>query len=140
MQTRFAAAINCMDGRVQLPVIQWVKDRYRVDYVDMITECGPDKVVAFGQGAELGSIRSRLLISMQKHGADTLVIAGHADCAANTVNQEAHYVHLRRAVEVAWGWNLPLKEITGIWLDQDWQVSVVSVRTSQKLGGRVFQA
>jgi hypothetical protein len=39
---RFAAAINCMDGRAQLPVIEWLKRECGVDYVDTITEPGPD--------------------------------------------------------------------------------------------------
>ncbi len=36
----FATAINCMDGRVQLPVIAYLKSKYVVDYVDAITEPG----------------------------------------------------------------------------------------------------
>lgn len=34
---KFATAINCMDGRVQIPVIEYIKSKYEVDYVDMIT-------------------------------------------------------------------------------------------------------
>jgi Putative carbonic anhydrase len=33
---KFGTAINCMDGRVQEPVINWMKVRYGLDYVDMI--------------------------------------------------------------------------------------------------------
>ena len=32
----FATAINCMDGRVQIPVIEYLKKEFKVDYVDMI--------------------------------------------------------------------------------------------------------
>jgi hypothetical protein len=42
----FVMAINCMDGRVQLPVIEWLKKEYEADYVDMITEPGPNKILA----------------------------------------------------------------------------------------------
>ena len=35
-----------MDGRVQLPVIQWIKENYRVDFVDVITEAGMDSVLS----------------------------------------------------------------------------------------------
>ena len=37
----FYTAINCMDGRVQLPVIYYLKERFGVPYVDVITEPGP---------------------------------------------------------------------------------------------------
>lgn len=40
---KFAAAINCMDGRTQVPVIEFLKNKYGVDYVDMITEPDPTR-------------------------------------------------------------------------------------------------
>ena len=45
METR-ATCLNCMDGRVQLPVIAWIKANYPVDFVDVITEAGMDRVLA----------------------------------------------------------------------------------------------
>jgi hypothetical protein len=114
-----------MDGRVQLPVIEWVKTNCGVDYVDMITEPGPDRLVAIGQGAELGSIRARLLISLTKHGSETLVIAGHDDCAGNPVSKDVHLNQIRRAVEVVRNWNLPIKHVLGLWVNHEWQVEKV---------------
>ena len=35
-----------MDGRVQLPVLTWLKSNYPVDFVDVITEAGMDGVLA----------------------------------------------------------------------------------------------
>jgi hypothetical protein len=35
-----------MDGRVQLPVIEWMKRNYALDYIDMITEPGSDKIMS----------------------------------------------------------------------------------------------
>lgn len=43
MSNQFVTAINCMDGRVQEPVIKWMKEKYNATYVDMITEAGPNK-------------------------------------------------------------------------------------------------
>ena len=37
----FFTAINCMDGRVQLPVIKYVQEKFDILFVDMITEPGP---------------------------------------------------------------------------------------------------
>ncbi|MBC7345036.1 MAG: hypothetical protein H5U03_06435, partial [Clostridia bacterium] len=85
----FAATINCMDGRTQLPVINYVKDKYGVDYVDVITEPGPNKLLAErGDEALLASIRRRLEISVLKHGSRHVVIVGHHDCAGNPVEKE----------------------------------------------------
>ncbi|KYK20479.1 hypothetical protein AYK25_04770 [Thermoplasmatales archaeon SM1-50] len=41
---KFITAINCMIGRVQLPIIHWMRKQYAVDYVDMITEPAPIKI------------------------------------------------------------------------------------------------
>ena len=48
MDKKFATAINCMDGRTQLPTINWAMKELNVDYVDSITEAGPDKILAEG--------------------------------------------------------------------------------------------
>ncbi len=42
----FATAINCMDGRTQEPIINYMKNKFKVDYVDMISEPGPVKALA----------------------------------------------------------------------------------------------
>ena len=44
----FATSVSCIDGRVQLPMISWIKDRYSVDFVDTITAPGIDKVIFDG--------------------------------------------------------------------------------------------
>ena len=49
---KFACAINCMDGRVQDAVKNYMKENYGVDYVDMITEPGPNKILADNSNKE----------------------------------------------------------------------------------------
>lgn len=46
MSDELATAINSMDGRAQVPVIEYIKRIYGVSYVDMITELGPNKTLA----------------------------------------------------------------------------------------------
>ena len=43
---KFYTVINCMDGRVQLPVIKYLQKRFNVEYVDSITEAGPNLVLS----------------------------------------------------------------------------------------------
>ena len=43
---KFATAISCMDGRVQDPISRYIKEKFNVDYVDTITEPGPNKIIA----------------------------------------------------------------------------------------------
>ena len=44
----FATSLSCMDGRVQLPMIDLIKKKYSVDFVDTITAPGIDKVIFDG--------------------------------------------------------------------------------------------
>jgi hypothetical protein len=123
-KTRFAAAINCMDGRVQLPVIEFLRNNYNVDYVDLITEAGPDGLMASGDSAARESIRRRVMVSVEKHGAKLVAIAAHDDCAGNPVSKSAHLGDLTKALAVIESWNLPVKTI-GLWVDSSGRVSAV---------------
>lgn len=124
-QWRFATAINCMDGRVQLPVIGYIKKKYGVDYVDMITEPGPNGVLASNKDhVTVESIKRRVGISTGRHGSKYIAVAGHHDCAGNPVDKDTHLTHVRNAIKTvkSWGFNA---EIIGLWVDENWQVNEV---------------
>lgn len=120
--SRFVTAINCMDGRTQLPVSQWLRDRYRAEFVDTVTEPGPARVLAEGNSAMVDAIRSRVEISVTKHGSRSVAVVAHHDCAGNPVSMDLQLVHLRKAVDVVDAWFDGL-EVLGLWLGEDWHVS-----------------
>jgi hypothetical protein len=122
----FGTAINCMDGRAQQPIIDWMTKKFNVDYVDMITEPGPDKIVSAGTPDQLASVLNRVKISTEKHGSEVIVITGHDDCAGNPVSKEQHITDVKNAMQVIKGWNLPAA-IYGLWINTDWQVEVIDV-------------
>jgi hypothetical protein len=123
---KFGTAINCMDGRVHLPVIEWMKKQYKLDYVDMITEPGADKAVGSGWYERVEDIKAKVLISVDKHGSRIIIIAGHDDCAGNPVSPEQHKTNLRDALKVVRSWRLPVDIIGAIWINKDWHVEVVT--------------
>jgi hypothetical protein len=122
---KFATAVNCMDGRVQLPVINWLRENLSIDYVDMITEPGPDKILAEGSAATQDSIKARVLISVNKHGSDTILVAAHHDCAGNPVARAQHEEHIRQSIIRIHSWNLPVKRIFGAWIGENWKVEII---------------
>ena len=69
----FCTAINCMDGRVQLPVIKFLMEEMKADYVDNITEPGPIKILA-ERGERVSAIRDRVDISVKKHGSRYIAV------------------------------------------------------------------
>jgi hypothetical protein len=121
----FAAAINCMDGRTQLPVIEWMKREYRVDYVDSITEPGPVRILAESKdAAAMESIRRRVDISVTRHGSRQVAIVAHADCAGNPVDKEHQLHQLRSAESTVLSWGMGVT-VDLLWVGADWQAEKV---------------
>jgi hypothetical protein len=121
MKENFATAINCIDGRVQEPVTEFITSEFRVDYVDMITEPGPDKILSENKAFDIiESIKKRVLISVEKHKSKIVVIAGHYDCAANPAQDKEHLRQIRESVKNIKEWNLEV-DIYGVWVDKDWK-------------------
>ena len=123
-QGTFVTAINCMDGRVQEPVVQWLKKRFETDYVDMITEPGPDRVMTQGSPDALESIRNRVDISVNTHGSRVVVIVTHHDCAGFPVSRDKHLAAAAKCVEIIDSWLFPVRIVT-LWVNENWQVELI---------------
>jgi len=122
---KFGTAINCMDGRVQLPLINWMKNKYDLDYIDMITEPGPDKMLSQGRPDQVESIKSRVKISVNAHGSQIILVAAHDDCAGDPVSREDHIRQVRDCLKLVKSWGLPVKDITGVWINGNWDVEAI---------------
>lgn len=120
----FVTAINCMDGRVQLPVIHWMQEKYDVPYVDMITEAGPNKVVLEGTDQQIEAIRSKIQVSTDAHGSEVLAIVGHHGCAGNPIPKEEKEEKIKQAIKVIQSWDFQVKVI-GLYVNEQWEVEVV---------------
>jgi len=121
----FGTAINCMDGRTQLPVTEWMKSKYGLDYVDMITEPGPEKLLSESSPGHVQSIKSRVEISVNAHGSKILVVVAHHDCAGNPVSKDVHIRQVSDSLKLIKSWGLPLNHIIGIWVNDRWTVEPI---------------
>ena len=122
----FATVINCMDGRIQEPVITFLKNRFNVAYIDSITEPGPNLILAQNTDTSLiNSITDRLTISVEKHSSVGLAIVGHHDCAGNTAPKNEQIQHISEAIQHIHQ-KYPTLEIIGLWVDENWIVHEVS--------------
>ncbi|HEU64798.1 MAG: hypothetical protein KR126chlam4_00086 [Candidatus Anoxychlamydiales bacterium] len=125
MKKIFATAINCMDGRVQLPVIHWLQKEALVDYVDMITEPGPNKILSENKDrAIIESIKTRVEISTKMRNSKLIAIVGHFDCAGNPTPKDIQLKEIRSAIEIVKDWNFDAK-IIGLWVDENFKVSSI---------------
>lgn len=121
----FVTAINCIDGRVQIPVIEWLRKEYGVNYVDVITEPGPNKMLAESEdNSILESIKRRVEISVNKHGSKIVAIVGHYDCAGNPAEEDTQLKQILFAIKTVKSWNFEVK-IIGLWINENWKVHKV---------------
>ena len=121
METR-ATCLNCMDGRVQLPVLTWIKANYPVDFVDVITEAGMDGVLA--KQNDIAEIQRSVKVSVSINNSTRLFVVGHHDCRGNPVNEKSHREQIAEAVKrlrPLW----PDQEVVGLWVNERWQVQRV---------------
>lgn len=128
----FCTAINCMDGRTQLPVIEYLKKKWLTDYVDTITEPGPESILSDPGHALVKSIRDRVMISVHKHHSEVVSVVAHGDCAGNPISKDEQLDMLRRAMDIVVGWELNIT-VVGLWLEgPDWEVQEVHRRPADR--------
>lgn len=119
----FCTAINCMDGRTQLPVNAYLREKLGVDYVDTVTEPGPVRIVGEEpESALTRSILDRVDISTQKHGSTCVAMVAHADCTGNTAGKDKQMEQLTAAVAFLKN-RYPGVTILGLWVNEQWSVS-----------------
>lgn len=117
----FACVINCMDGRVQDAVKNFMKENYSVDFVDMVTEPGPNKILAENTDiAIIENIKKRVEISVHHHGSKVVAIVGHFGCAGNPTEKEEQIEHLKKAEETVKLFGFPVETVL-LWVNGDWQ-------------------
>lgn len=122
---QFCTVINCMDGRVQIPVIQYLQKRFNAEYVDSITEPGPNLILSEQADSPIiKSILARLKISIENHGSAGLAIVGHHGCAGNPAPKDEQIQHIKNSISF-FGELSDEIEVIGLWVNENWLVSEI---------------
>ena len=119
----FFTVINCMDGRAQLPVNQFLQERFEAQYIDTITELEPVKILAKQQDEHLlQSIFSRIDVSVGDHDSPGIALVAHHDSAGNPVDEAARHSQMLKALNLL-AERYPDKTLLGLWVDASWKVA-----------------
>ena len=114
---RFATALNCMDGRVQKPVADFVRQHFGVDFVDMVTGAG---IVANLHSGALDAVK----LSVEAHNSQGIAVVAHADCAGNPVPEaEQKNQCLNAAQLLAKSW--PKLDVAPLWVLAEGTVQII---------------
>lgn len=121
----FCTVINCMDGRIQLPVNKFMQKKYGFPYVDSITEAGPVAIVANKSPEHIWeSMKRKLDISINVHGSKVIGVFAHHDCAGNPISKEEQIHQLKQARENLKKLYSDLTIVTG-WINSDWEIEEI---------------
>ncbi|MBD3346131.1 MAG: hypothetical protein GF401_13825 [Chitinivibrionales bacterium] len=115
---KFCTVINCMDGRTQLPVIDFLKDHFKADFVDSITEPGPIKIISEKTDTALiESMKARLAISIEQHNSVGIACVAHYDCVGNPVGKDRQLEQLGDSIEYIKSL-YPGHPVIGLWIGE----------------------
>ena len=120
----FYTAINCMDGRIQESVANYIKKKYNVLFVDMITGIGPVKVLSNKTTEHLQPIISCIDISLKKHKSKGIAIVAHYDCAGNPIPDEEQKKLLQKAVIFLKKKYINIS-VCGLWVNKNMKVEKI---------------
>lgn len=112
-----------MDGRVQDVVKGYIKENYGVDWVDMITEPGPNKILCECRDCDkaiIEDIKKRVDISVSHHGSNVIAIVGHAGCAGNPAGKDEQIEQLKKCKKLVESFGFSA-EIILLWVEDDWK-------------------
>ena len=124
---KFCTVINCMDGRVQMPVIKYLQKRFNVEYVDNITEAGTNLTLLEQKiSASIQPVFKRLKISIENHNSVGIAIAGHHGCVGNPAPKDQQIEHLKEAAKFI-RQKYPDIEVIGLWVDENLEVDEVTI-------------
>lgn len=120
---KVGTVINCIDGRVQYPVMDFLKKSYDMSYFDAATEAGPLKILTERTDkCRLFSLKEQIQTSLEVNGSKFIAVVGHHDCRGNPQERAVQEKQIEEALEYlkkAYG-----DEITyvGLYVNEQWEV------------------
>ncbi len=116
-----------MDGRVQLPVIDYLRTRFGVEYVDIVSEAAPVGILSSQPDSNAAeSIFVRVEVSLEKHQSRGIAIVAHYDCAGNPVSDVDQLEQLRSCLHFV-SRRYPHLNVIGLWVDAKWEVDEIGL-------------
>lgn len=123
----FATMICCMDGRIQLPAIKYLQNRFEVDFIDNITTAGPVGILSQQQDSvQTNAIEKLVKVSVDTHQSSRLAVVAHQDCAGNPIPDSDQKKQIQDCLQ-HFSSKFPQLEVIGLWIDGDQNIQEFSL-------------
>lgn len=121
----FCTLVCCMDGRFVNVLNEYIRNNYKYDFVDTITDAGIVNKIANNKDY-LKSIEDKVvLVSVDKHKSSHIFVAGHGDCAGCQTSDEIQKGYVCEAAKKI-HLNLPHKAVTGLFVYENGKIEILS--------------
>ena len=123
----YGTIVNCMDGTIQLPAIDFVKKLWKVNRIDVITEAAPEKILSETKDQKtIERICQNIEASLCDQHTKRLAIVSHSGCEINIVSDKSKKEMLLKAVNYLKARYMDA-EVTGIWFDGNIKASKIEI-------------
>jgi len=120
---KFGTVVNCIDGRVQYPVLDYMNKNFDIDFFDSANEACPLHILTDKSNeCRLISLKERIRISVEEHKSGLIALVGHHDCAGNPVTREVQEKQIEDALAY-------LRKVfgehilyVGLYVNEQWEV------------------
>lgn len=119
--------VNCMDGTVQLPAINFAKHLWTVNWVDVITAAAPEKILSEAKDQEtINRIFQNIEASLCDQKIKRLAVVAHSGCDINKVLDKKKKEMLCQSVNFLKD-RYEDADVVGIWIDGKEKASKINL-------------
>jgi len=120
---RFGTVVNCTDGRVQYPVMDYLKRHYDFDFFDSANEAGPLRTLTKNSDkCRLTTLKEQIRTSLEEHASQFIALVGHHDCTDNPGDrafQEKQMDEVLDYLQRSFGTSITY---VGLYVNEHWEV------------------
>jgi hypothetical protein len=120
---KFGTLINCSDGRVQYPVMDYLKKSYDIEFFDAANEAGPLLTLTKKTDkCRLISLKEQIRTSLEEHNSKFIALVGHHDCTDNPGDRAYQEKQMDEALDyLQRGFGKDLTYV-GLYVNENWEV------------------
>lgn len=130
---KFGTVINCTDGRVQYPVLDYLKNNFDIDFFDSANEAGPLRTLTKkSDKCRLITLKEQIRASLEDHESKFIALVGHHDCTDNPGERTFQEDQLDQSLDYlqrAFGTGITY---LGLYVNEWWEVEEYSRLEAEK--------
>jgi len=124
-EKKFGTCLNCIDGRLQLLAIDWIKKNYNIDCVDMITELDMIGKLSKNRNKSIDHIVKNIKHSLANNKSEAIFIVGYGDIPNSLTEQRCEKEDVVGSADILRSL-FPDCKIVGLWVTGKLEIELIN--------------